>query len=190
MKDIGILVFDEVEELGFVGPLEVFGVASELGANCRTIIISETLDSVCCRHGLRISPEGVLNEAGELDVLIVPCGSGARLCAAKNPRILRFVQEQRDLLASVCTGAFVLAAAGVLKNIPATTHHDYLESLGRCGIDIRRNERFVLNDKVATAAGVTSRIDLALALVARFWGKKSPRAGRRRSRVEVLEAIS
>jgi transcriptional regulator GlxA family with amidase domain len=171
MKQIGILVFEDVEELDFVGPLEVFGVASELGADCRTTVISERLDPVCCRHGLRIWPERTLDEAAGLDVLIVPGGSGARLSAAKNPRILRFIQEQRGLIASVCTGAFVLAAAGVLKNRPATTHHEYFDSLAKHGIDIRRNERFLLDNRVATTAGVTAGIDLALALVARFWNE-------------------
>jgi cyclohexyl-isocyanide hydratase len=171
MKQIGILVFEDVEELDFVGPLEVFGVASELGADCRTAIISERLDSICCRHGLRIQPERTLDDVNGLDVLIVPGGPGARLGAAKNPRILRFIQEQRGLIASVCTGAFVLAAAGVLKGRPATTHHEYFDPLAKQGIDIRRNERFLLDDRVATAAGITAGIDLALALVARFWNE-------------------
>jgi transcriptional regulator GlxA family with amidase domain len=169
MKRIGILVFNDVEELDFVGPLEVFGVATELGADCRTTIISDAPGPVCCRHGLQISAERTLEDIGELDVLIVPGGSGARLGAVKNERILQFIREQPGLIASVCTGAFVLAAAGVLKDIPATTHHDYLDSLGNYGVDVRRNERFVINDRIATAAGVTSGIDLALALVAQFW---------------------
>ena len=171
MKNIGILVFNDVEELDFVGPLEVFGVASELGADCRTAIISEQLDPVRCRHGLRLFPERTLDDAGELNVLIVPGGAGARLEAAKNPRILRFIQEQRGFIASVCTGAFVLAAAGVLKNLPATTHHEFVDALAKYEIDVRRSDRFVINDRVATAAGVTSGIDLALALVARFWSE-------------------
>jgi transcriptional regulator GlxA family with amidase domain len=171
MKQIGILVFKDVEELDFVGPLEVFGVAAELGADCCTAIISETFDLVRCRHGLCISPQRTLDEAGGLDVLIVPGGSGARLGAAKNPRILRFIREERGFIASVCTGTFVLAAAGVLKNIPATTHHKYLDSLAKQGIVVRRRERFVIAENVATAAGVTAGIDLALALVARFWNE-------------------
>jgi transcriptional regulator GlxA family with amidase domain len=171
MKRIGILIFDDVEELDFAGPLEVFGVASELGATCRSTIISEKLDPVRCRHGLRILPESTLDAAGDLDVLIVPGGPGARLGAAKNPRTLRFIQEQRGFIASVCTGAFVLAAAGILKNLPATTHHEFVDSLSRYEIDIRRGDRFVINERLATAAGVTSGIDLALALVARFWGE-------------------
>ena len=169
MKQIGILVFDDVEELDFVGPLEVFGVAAELGADCRIVVLSERLDPVRCYHGLRVAPEQTLDDCGELDALIVPGGAGARLGAAKNPRILRFIEEQKGLVASVCTGAFVLAAAGVLKNVPATTHHGFFNALANCKVDVRRNERFVINERVATAAGVTSGIDLALALVARFW---------------------
>jgi cyclohexyl-isocyanide hydratase len=93
------------------------------------------------------------------------------LSAAKNPRILDFVRQQSGLVASVCTGAFVLAAAGVLKNLPATTHHDFIGALAKDGIDVRPNERFLMTERVATAAGVTSGIDLALALVEQFWDK-------------------
>lgn len=171
MKQIGILVFDDVEELDFAGPLEVFGVAAELGADCRTIVISERLDPIRCYHGLRVLPERTLDDSGELDVLIVPGGAGARLGAARNPRIIRFIQEQTGLVASVCTGAFVLAAAGLLKNKLATTHHEFFDALTNCQIDVRRGERFIISDDVATAAGVTSGIDLALALVARFWSE-------------------
>jgi transcriptional regulator GlxA family with amidase domain len=169
MKHIGILVFNDVEELDFVGPLEVFGVAMELGADCRISIIGENLQPITCRHGLKTFPDRTLENAGDLDLLIVPGGAGARLGAATNSRVLRFIQDQRGFVASVCTGAFVLAAAGVLKNLPATTHHEFLDALGKYEIDLRRNDRFVIHDRIATAAGVTSGIDLALALVARFW---------------------
>src|ERR1700724_2166410 len=131
MKRIGILIFDDVEELDFIGPLEVFGVASELGAACRSTILSEKLDPVRCRHGLRILPDRTLDDASELDVLIVPGGAGARLGAAKNPRILRFIQEQPAFMSSVCTAAFALAAAGILKNLPSTSHHEFLDSLAK-----------------------------------------------------------
>ncbi|HXX41538.1 MAG TPA: DJ-1/PfpI family protein [Chthoniobacterales bacterium] len=171
MKRIGILVFDDVEELDFVGPLEVFGVASDLGADCAITVISEKLEPVDCYHGLRVLPDQALDRAGELDVLIVPGGAGARLSAAKNPRILGFIQKQGGLVASVCTGAFVLAAAGVLKNMPATTHHAFLDQLAKFEIQPRPGERFVINERIATAGGVTAGIDLALALVARFWGE-------------------
>jgi transcriptional regulator GlxA family with amidase domain len=171
VKQIGILVFDDVEELDFVGPLEVFGVAAELGADCRITVLNERIDPIRCHRGLRVLPERTLDESGELDVLIVPGGAGARLGAAKNSRILRFIEEQNGLVASVCTGAFVLASAGVLKNLPATTHHEFFDALAKCKVDVRRNERVVIHERVATAAGVTSGIDLALALVERFWDR-------------------
>jgi transcriptional regulator GlxA family with amidase domain len=170
VKEIGILVFDDVEELDFVGPLEVFGVAAQVGADCRVVILAENLEPVRCTHGLRVLPERTFDQAGALDFLIVPGDAGARLAAAKNPRILKFIQAQRGFVASVCTGAFVLAAAGVLQGLAVTTHHQFFDALVEQGVDVQRNKRWIIHDAVGTAAGVTSGIDLALALVARFWG--------------------
>ena len=74
MKTIGILVFDEVEELDFVGPLEVFGMAARFGADCETLVIAPQPEYVRCRHGLQVVPDCILQEAPALDLLIVPSG--------------------------------------------------------------------------------------------------------------------
>ena len=95
MKTIGILVFDEVEELDFVGPLEVFGMAARFGADCETLVIAPQPGHVRCRHGLQVLPDCSLQEAPALDLLIVPGGLGARTHAKANPQILEFVRRQR-----------------------------------------------------------------------------------------------
>jgi transcriptional regulator GlxA family with amidase domain len=168
---IGILVFEEAEELDFVGPFEVFGMAAELGEACRTVVIGETLDPVRCAHGLRVLPDYLMENAPSLNLLIVPGGRGARLRASKNPEILRFVRQQEGIIASVCTGAIVLAAAGVLDGIEATTHcahYDQLRAYEK--VNVREAVRFVMHDRIATSAGVTAGIDLSLAFVTRFFG--------------------
>jgi transcriptional regulator GlxA family with amidase domain len=169
---IGILIFDEAEELDFVGPFEVFGMAAEFGEPCRTIIIAESLEAIRCAHGLRILPDYTLEKAPALDLLIVPGGRGARIYASKNPQILEFVRQQKKTVASVCTGAMVLAAAGVLDGIQATTHCAHYDQLREYKqVRVREGVRFVMHDRVATSAGVTAGIDLALAFVARFFGE-------------------
>jgi len=171
MKTIGILVFDEVEELDFVGPLEVFGMAARFGADCETLVIAHQPEYVRCRHGLQVVPDCILQEAPALDLLIVPGGLGARTHARENPQILEFVRRQRGTVVSVCTGALILAAAGMLDGLSATTHHSSLDLLREYGqITIQEGTRFVMHERVATSAGVTAGIDLALALVAREWG--------------------
>ncbi len=174
---IGILVFDAAEELDFVGPLEVFGMAAEFGQPCRTVVISENAEAVRCAHGLRILPDDTIDNAPELDLLIVPGGRGARLHTRNNPKILEFVRRQKGIVASVCTGAMVLASAGVLNGLDATTHYSRFDMLRKYErVTVREGVRFVMHDRIATAAGVTAGIDLSLALVARFFGE--PLAGR------------
>ena len=89
MRTIGILVFDDVEELGFVGPLEVFGTAARFGGDCRTIVIAEVRSPVRCRNGLVVVPERTIDDVGALDLLLVPGGLDARTHARENARLLR-----------------------------------------------------------------------------------------------------
>jgi transcriptional regulator GlxA family with amidase domain len=167
---VGILVFADAEELDFVGPLEVFGMAAEFSRQCRTVVISETLEPVRCAHGMRIVPDCAIEDAPDLDLLIVPGGRGARLHARNNPKILQLVRQQKGIVASVCTGAIVLASAGVLDGVDATTHYAHFDQLREFDqVNVREGVRFVMHDRVATSAGVTAGIDLSLAFVARFF---------------------
>src|SRR5215470_18203733 len=110
MLTIGILLFDDVEELDFAGPYEVFGMAARFGAECRALLIADA--PVRCRYGLRVLPDCSMASAPPLDLLVVPGGLGARTHARENPAILDFIRAQRGFVASVCTGALILAAAG------------------------------------------------------------------------------
>ncbi|HLJ28683.1 MAG TPA: DJ-1/PfpI family protein [Candidatus Angelobacter sp.] len=171
LKRIGILIFDDVEELDFVGPLEVFGMIS-CANQLEIMIIAETVHEVRCHYGLRVVPSHSLDQCPPLDLLIVPGGPGARKHARENPAILEFVRRQEGYLASVCTGALVLASAGVLKNENATTHHNRLEMLREYpGVKVERDVRLVIGDRVATSAGVSAGIDLSLSLLSRWWGE-------------------
>lgn len=171
MKTIGILIFDDVEELDFVGPLEVFGMAARHGAECRTLLIAQERKEVRCRYGIRVVAEFTFDDSPPLDLLIVPGGLGARTHARSNPRILDFVRRQQGMVASVCTGALILASAGLLDGLTATTHHTSYDLLREHPkVDVREGPRFIIHDRVATSAGVSAGIDLALALVAREWG--------------------
>ncbi len=174
MKTIGILVFDDVEELDFVGPLEVFGIAA-LGAKVEIDVgtVASSAQEVRCRYGLRLIPSWSFATCPMLDMLIVPGGPGARNHARMNPAILDFVRKQSGFVASVCTGALVLAAAGVLKGEDATTHHSRFDMLRQYeGVTVRESVRMVISDRVATSAGVSAGIDLSLALLAKLWGEQ------------------
>ena len=173
MKTVGILVFDDAEELDFVGPLEVFGTAARFGADCQILIVAENTTPIRARNGLRIVPNCTFENAPLLSILIVPGGLGARTHARQNQRILQFVRTQEGLVASVCTGALILAEAGLLIGLVATTHHSACDLLEQYpGVSVRRGERWIIGERIATSAGVSAGVDLALALVASYWGEE------------------
>lgn len=170
-RNVGILVFDDVEELDFVGPLEVFGMAARLGADCTTTLIAAHEGEVRGSYGLRFTPAHTIASCPPVDLLIVPGGFGAWTHAREDATILDFLRERQGPVASVCTGALILAAAGLLKGRIATTHHSAVDELRSYrAIDVVEGARMTIGNRVSTSAGISAGIDLSLALVARMFG--------------------
>lgn len=170
---IGILVFDDVEELDFVGALEVFGMAREMGAPCRTVLVAKNHAEIRARYGLCLKPEATFASSPPLDLLIVPGGPGARGPVRHDGNTLEFIRKQKGEIASVCTGSLILAAAHLLDGKRATTHRNRLDLLSEHpAIVVERNARFVFDGRIATSAGITAGIDLSLAIVERQWGRE------------------
>lgn len=172
---VGILLFDEVEELDFVGPLEVFGMASKLGAGIEVVTISDQGQSIRGRYGLRVQPDHSFSSCPPIEMLIIPGGKGAREVVRYDEETLQFVRghARRAPVASVCTGALILAEAGLLRGRKCTTHWSALDLLRQYpGVQVVDGARFVRDDAVATSAGVSAGIDLALDLVREWFGDK------------------
>lgn len=174
--NFGFLVFPDVEELDFIGPWEIIGMWSKhyQGPECN-LIVSQSGGVVLCAKGLKVVADYSFETCPPLDYLLVPGGQGTRR-EVDNPALLAFVQEQaqtcRQVL-SVCTGAFILQAAGLLAGVKATTHWRSLDRL-RAFPEVEVHEkRFLQEGKVWTAAGVSAGIDLALALVAHKAGEET-----------------
>lgn len=171
---IGIFVFDDVEELDWAGPWEVFGVWARLWPDDGLELVSLARDAnpVRCANGMRVLPGAAWDAVGHLDVLVYPGGQGTRLQLEDQELSvwLRTRSADGTLMASVCTGALVYAAAGLLANRPATTHWRALDLLSEIepSIEIRARARFVDDGDVVTSAGVSAGIDMALHLVARL----------------------
>lgn len=184
-KHVGILLFDEVEELDAVGPWEVLAYWTKNHPDDGYAIscISKDGRPVLAAKGLTIGAHHSYATMPALDVLIYPGGWGTRSHLTDDEQ-LAWVRSQREsvpLMTSVCTGALVYAAAGLLTGRPATTHWASLDLLAKLDptIEIRPDDRYVDSGDVITAAGVSAGIDMALHLVVRLAGADRARQVRR-----------
>jgi transcriptional regulator GlxA family with amidase domain len=171
---IGVAVFDGAEELDFAGPWEVLGAWATQWPDddVEIFTVASSTEPVTCAKGLRVLPDHTWESAPPIDVLVYPGGIGTRreLTDADALERLRGLRDRGALMTSVCTGALVFAAAGLLRDRPATTWWGRLDTLQELDptIDVRADDRFVDSGEVVTAAGVSAGIDMALHLVARL----------------------
>jgi transcriptional regulator GlxA family with amidase domain len=189
--NLEILVYDGFDELDAIGPFEV------LSPLAPTLVTPEPAATITASHGLTLTPHGVLSETPT--VLIVPGGGWA----ARNEQTGTYAEYLRGtipaaiaerhargtIIASVCTGAMLLARAGILNGRPAVTHHAALDDLRAAGADVYPEARWIDDGDILTAGGVTSGIDLALHLLERLHGPDAARAAERlleHRRVDVV----
>jgi CubicO group peptidase (beta-lactamase class C family)/putative intracellular protease/amidase len=167
---VAILLFEGVELIDYTGPWEVFGQA---GFVVHTV--AEKAEPVRATFGQRVLPDYSLANSPPADIVLIPGGNVSDALLA-NKAVVQWIQAKaRDArhVMSVCTGAFLLARAGLLDGQTATTFHKSIDNLARYAPRTRvvHDRRFVDNGKVLTTAGLSSGIDGALHLVARIKGK-------------------
>ena len=184
-RHVGILLFPDVEELDAIGPWEVLSYwARNFPQDGFTVsTLAARGGPVECRKGLTVHAGHSFADAPPLDVLVHPGGYGTRAMLHDESHV-DWVREQREavpLMTSVCTGALVYAAAGLLRGRPATTHWRSTELLAELdpSIDVRPAERFVDDGEVITSAGISAGIDMSLHLVARLSSTQRAREVRR-----------
>jgi transcriptional regulator GlxA family with amidase domain len=172
---IGIVLFDGAEELDWAGPWEVLSYWSKTHPQDHVEVFTVARDNsrpIECAKGLKVLADHSWDSAPEIDVLVYPGGRGTRTHLGDDEvrAWLRSIHERARLTTSVCTGALVLADAGLLKGRAATTYwSDFDELLAVDGsIEPRPQDRFVDEGDVITAAGVSAGIDMALYLIVRL----------------------
>lgn len=166
---VAVLVFDGVQILDFAGPYDVFGQA---GFHVFTVGVTEKM--VSTEHGLKVQPNFSLAEVADADIVVVP--GGLIEDAVINGPLLRWLagrSQKAKMVLSVCNGAFITAAAGLLDNLSATTHYANIAALRKASptTTVLRNQRVVDNGTVVTAAGIAAGIDGALHVVAKILGE-------------------
>jgi putative intracellular protease/amidase len=165
---VSILLFDRAEIIDFAGPWEVFG-----GAGYKVFTVAEKTEPVNCVYGERVTADHTFENSPLADILLVPGGGVGN--AVKNQKLIKWVQDNSKRathVISVCTGAFILAQAGLLDGLTATTVRGGIDSLAAAGKNIKtvNDKRYVDNGKIITTAGLSSGIDGALYLVSKIDG--------------------
>lgn len=171
---VGILLFDGVQIVDFAAPYEVFGQA---GFGVSTV--SADGKAVTTAMGLKVTPDASFTDAPHFDVLLVPGGDVKH--AERDPVLLDFVRMrsgQAKQVLSVCTGASILAATGLLDGLKATTFHSALKPMAAAypRVTVVDDVRWVDNGKIVTSAGLSSGIDAALHTVAKLRDEEAARA--------------
>jgi transcriptional regulator GlxA family with amidase domain len=175
-RRVVVAAFPDVQSLDVVGPAEVFSMAGEY----RVEVVAPDPEPFFMSNGMQVVPAAAMGALrGPIDTLIIAGGEGTRR-AATDERVIRWVRsaaKRSRRVTSVCTGAFLLAQAGLLDGRRATTHWQWCDALARSfpAVEVERDAIFVADGSVYTSAGVTAGMDLALALVEEDLGPHAAR---------------
>lgn len=180
-RSVAILIFDDVEVLDFCGPFEVFSVTSRTAElkPFAVFTVAEELRPVLARNGLSVNPHYSLANCPHADILLAPGGWGTRR-EMRNERLVKWIAERAapaELVLSVCTGALLLAKAGLLDGLDATTHHAALDLLRETcpAARVAADARYLDNGRIVTSAGISAGIDMSLHVVSRLLGAETAR---------------
>ncbi|PFE97964.1 AraC family transcriptional regulator [Bacillus thuringiensis] len=173
---VGIFLFNEVEVLDFAGPFEVFSVTEVNEEKTFTVYtVSENGEMITARNGLKVQPDYSIENLPPVDILIIPGGLGAREYEIKNEIVIKWIHQQMKevkLMTSVCTGALLLAKAGLLEGLKATTHWASIEKFKNefQNVEVIENVKFVDEGHIITSAGISAGINMAFHIVKNLLG--------------------
>ena len=168
MNNVGIYLFNDIELLDFAGPYEVFSVTSELNNYqlFRVFTISSNGAEIKSINGLRVMPDFGFDNHPPIDIFVIPGGVGTRAEINKT-EVLNWIHKTYQcstITMSVCSGARILGALGLLDFLEATTHHEVMEHIKEIAPNtiISQDKRYIDNGKIMTSGGISAGIDLSL----------------------------
>ncbi len=185
-KQVGILIFKDVEVLDFCGPFEVFSTTRlneerrEESSPFNVFLVGETKDLIVTTGGMKVIPDYSFNDCPPVDIFVVPGGWGTRK-EMNNALLLSWIADRAkklETLTSVCTGSLLLGKAGLLEGKRATTHWRSLDWMIELfpKTKVEKALHFVEDGNLFTSAGISAGIDMALKVVARYFGESVARA--------------
>lgn len=186
-KRVGIVLFDDIEVLDFCGPFEVFSATrlSEEGRReapspFEVFLVAQNPSYITTTGGMKVIPQYAFENCPPLDILVVPGGWGTRK-ELKNPVMLEWLRSRAaevEMLTSVCTGSMLLGFAGLIDGLHATTHWRSLDWMRDSfpEVMVETKQHVVEDGRVFTSAGISAGIDMALKVVARYYGEDIARA--------------
>ncbi|NOU92500.1 DJ-1/PfpI family protein [Paenibacillus sp. LMG 31456] len=182
---VGIFLFNDVEVLDFAGPFEVFSVTTYPDQHVDTPefnpflvkLVSETGELVQAYNGLKVQPDYSFDNAPHFDILVIPGGLGAREKEIYNEKVIQWISQRMGnvkLMTSVCTGALLLAKAGLLNGKMATTHWASYDRLEKefPAVTVKRNVKFVDEGNIVTSGGISAGINMAFHVVKQLLGSE------------------
>lgn len=177
--NVAILLFDDAEVLDFCGPFEVFSVTRRVSDGSRPFYVytvAETDGPIIARNGLSVNPGHTFATCPHTDILLVPGGQGTRKQIYNNVAVdwVRHQAHRAQHVLSVCTGALLLAKAGLLDGLHVTTFHTSYDTLGEMAPSavLCPGQRYADNGKVITSAGISAGIDMSLHVVEKILGRE------------------
>lgn len=185
---VGILLLNEVEVLDFAGPFEVLSIATYIDSDYKPFnvkTVAQSKETVRARNGLQVVPDYSFADNTNFDILIVPGGYGAEEIEIHNDVLVSWIKDQMNkvtLMTSVCTGAFLLAKAGLLNGKRATTHWLDIDRLEREfeKVKVVRGVKYVDEGSIITSGGISAGINMSFFLIAKLLGKEIARTTAKR----------
>ncbi|MES5955431.1 DJ-1/PfpI family protein [Bacillus fungorum] len=173
---VGIFLFNDVEVLDFAGPFEVFSVTEVYEEKPFTVYtVSQNGEMITARNGLKVQPDYSIENLPPVDILLIPGGKGVRENEVKNDIIINWIRQKMKevkLMASVCTGALLLAKAGLLEGLKATTHWASIQTFKKDfpNVEVMENVKFVDEGHIITSAGISAGINMSFHIVKNLLG--------------------
>ncbi|QIW19230.1 DJ-1/PfpI family protein [Bacillus thuringiensis] len=173
---VGIFLFNGVEVLDFAEPFEVFSVTEMHEEKPFTVYtVSQNGEMITARNGLKVKPDYSIEDLPPIDILIIPGGKGVRENEVQNDIIINWVRQQMKevkLMTSVCTGALLLAKAGLLEGLKATTHWASIQTFKKDypNVEVMENVKFVDEGHIITSAGISAGINMSFHIVKNLLG--------------------